>query len=293
MPMSKGIRMAKYTGTFLLSILCMVSVAVDAQSKERVVSVAGSLTEIMYELKLHGSLIAVDTTSQWPSEAASLPQVGYQRALSAEGILSLMPTMVLATADAGPPEVLQQLIDAGVNITVFPRDYSIEGVFERINAIGDMFDQREEAQRLIDSMLQEQLTKSTLNRKLKKPKVAFLLGTNAGSAMASGAATAAHAMIEYAGATNTLSQYDGYKPVNAEALIKAAPDVLVVVAHGSDVDSHIVKEALALPGVALTPAGENQHVIVVDALRFLGFGPRMMAALYDLTRKLHDDVSAQ
>jgi iron complex transport system substrate-binding protein len=258
-----------------------------ADTTQRIVSVAGSVTEIVYALDLQSKLVGVDTTSQWPQVATALPQVGYQRALSAEGILSLAPSVVLATADAGPPEIMQQLIDAGIRIETFARDYSVGGLNERIRQIGKWFDREEEAQSLIVDVMAD-LTKTKERVRLREsPRVVFLLGTQSGSAMAAGRNTSAHAMIEYAGGSNPLESYEGYKPVNAEALIAAAPDVLVVVSHGGDIEQNIAESAAALPGVALTPAGVDNRIIVVDALRFLGFGPRSTKAILELSTQLH------
>ncbi|ASJ76885.1 heme/hemin ABC transporter substrate-binding protein [Granulosicoccus antarcticus] len=260
-----------------------------AEQPQRIVSAAGSLTEIIYALNLEERLVGVDTTSQWPVEALEIAQVGYQRALSAEGILALAPDVVLLTADAGPPEVLQQLQDSGLRMESFPRDYSLEGVYARIEGVGNLLGKMDAANKLITTMKSDaaKLQASIAGR--QSPGVAFLLGTDVGSSMAAGNDTSAHAMITLSGARNALGDYQGYKPVNAEALIEAAPEFLIVVNHGDDNDTaDIVNATLALPGVALTPAGENLRIIVMDALQFLGFGPRTVEAMELLAHKLFE-----
>lgn len=266
----------------LFTLLILGSTQSAAQSEHRVVSVGGALTEIVFALGLQGHLVGVDTTSQYPDAALSMPKVGYQRALSAEGILSLKPTIVLATADAGPPEVLQQIAQAGVEIEIFQRDYTIVGLVERINAIGTLFNQEEEAVKLSSGIVSRFHDFNQFVRQPDTVDAVFLLGAVAGSAMAAGRQTSAHAMFNYAGVNNAMSAYNGYKPVSAEAMIKASPDVLIVVSHGDDNGEDIINSALALPGVGLTPAGRDGRVLVVDALRFLGFGPRTVDALQDL-----------
>ena len=275
-----------------LSILGVLNVSAAAEP-QRIVSTAGSLTEIIYALDLQEMLVGVDTTSQWPLDATSLPQVGYQRALSAEGILALAPTIVAATAEAGPSEVLQQLTGAGVRLETFPRDYTLGGLYHRIEQIGEWFEREDEAGQLVAEIGHDFATAQALVVQDRKPSVVFLLGTEAGSAMAAGSMTSAHAMIEYSGGVNALSTYDGYKPVNAEALIEAAPEFLIVVAHGTDNEGHIAESAASLPGVNLTPAGIKGRIIVVDALRFLGFGPRSAEAMLDLVEILHPVPVAQ
>lgn len=290
--------LARIVDTRIARLVLLISIGgasgiTHADTTQRIVSVAGSVTEIVYALDLQSKLVGVDTTSQWPQVAAALPQVGYQRALSAEGILSLAPSVVLATADAGPPEILQQLVDAGIRIETFARDYSVGGLNERIRLIGKWFDREEEAESLIvDVMIDLTKTKELVHLR-ESLRVVFLLGTQSGSAMAAGRDTSAHAMIEYAGASNPLDSYEGYKPVNAEALIAASPQVLVVVSHGGDTEQNIAEAAAVLPGVALTPAGANNRIIVVDALRFLGFGPRSTKAMLELATQLHPLTNAR
>ena len=102
------------------------------------------------------------------------------------------------------------------------------------------------------------------------------------------------AVVVLSGALNVLGDYDGYRPINAEALIEEAPDVLLVVQHDTDKDQGaVVQSVLNLPGVALTPAGRHARIIVLDALRFLGFGPRTGEALQDLAGMLYPVPDAQ
>ena len=97
-------------------IFLLFSTAAFADTPKRVVSVGGALTETVYALGAGELLVGSDTTSYYPEAAANSPKVGYQRALSAEGILSLSPDLVIMTDEAGPPPVLAQLNSAGVNM---------------------------------------------------------------------------------------------------------------------------------------------------------------------------------
>lgn len=262
----------------------------SASERPRLVSTAGSLTEILYALDLQSHLVGVDTTSRWPEQVAELPTVGYQRALSAEGILSLSPDRILATADAGPAEVLQQLRDAGVQIDQFKRDYTMPGLYQRIRDIARSLGYVERAEELIADIQLEYQQARSLQQGYPTPGVVLLLGVEAGSSMASGSDTAADAMISLAGASNPLT-YSGYKPVNAEALIQAAPDHLLVVQHDADrSDEDVIESVMALPGVELTPAGQSGRITILDGLRFLGFGPRTAGALKDLSAVLHEQA---
>lgn len=292
MTQRKGSWPGRHLAKVLLASVALAGNSVADQSP-RVVSTAGSLTEIMYQLGVQDVLVGVDTTSLWPEEASELPQVGYQRALSAEGILSLAPTLVIATAEAGPAEVLQQIDGAGVQVKTFDHDYSLPALYGRIRQMGEWFDRSAEANELISQMQDDVTATQERTASGKKPKVVLLLGAEAGSSMAAGSDTAAQAMIEYSGGINALGDYSGYKPVNAEALIKAAPEYIIVVSHGDDGEEGLIDAVASLPGVELTPAGINRQFIVADALRFLGFGPRSTRAMLDMSARFYPEAAAQ
>lgn len=143
----------------------------------RIVTVGGELTEIVYALGAGERLAGVDTTSTWPEAARQLPQVGYMHNLSAEGILSLSPTLVLATTNAGPPEVLAQLRLAGVTLVVLPARPTAEGALLKVRAVGEALDREAEAA-VLARQIEEDLTQAQVRvRKLSaRPRVLFLMG---------------------------------------------------------------------------------------------------------------------
>lgn len=260
---------------------------VDDTSNERVVVIGGALTEIIYAIGMEDNLVGVDTTSQYPYAATQLPQVGYQRNLSAEGILSLTPDVIFATDDAGPPPVIEQLRQAGVRIQFLPSDYSLDTVIKRVELLSAHFNRTAQGEQLIARIEEQMKTAKSQTQSLEAPpRVVVLLGTEAGSAMAAGLDTGAAVMVDYAGAENVMTQYTGYKPISPEALIGAAPDALIVVSIGDEDQQTIIDNVLQLPGVAQTPAGMQSRIIVTDALQLLGFGPRIGEAVIDLTTAL-------
>lgn len=119
----------------------------------RIVSINVGLTEIVYELGAQGALVG--TTSLYPAAATKLPQVGYQRNLSIEGILSLKPTHILVSAEAGPPIVLQQLKNSGIEIIQFAQQYSMDAVLDRIRVIAQLTDKKTEGDILINEIRQQ------------------------------------------------------------------------------------------------------------------------------------------
>ncbi|MEX0582565.1 MAG: ABC transporter substrate-binding protein, partial [Sneathiella sp.] len=137
----------------LISVIFLLfSTVALADAPKRVVSVGGALTEAVYALGAGELIVGSDTTSYYPEAAAASPKVGYQRALSAEGILSLNPDLVLMTDEAGPPPVLAQLKSAGVNMLTLNAGRSLEDVKKNIEVISGALDRKEEGAALIADM---------------------------------------------------------------------------------------------------------------------------------------------
>jgi iron complex transport system substrate-binding protein len=258
-----------------------------AEPPQRVVAVGGAVTEIVYALGAGERLVAADSTSTYPPEARRLPRVGYMRSLSAEGVLSMNPNLVLATSDAGPPSVIRQIRNAGVRIEVLANDHSIESLRANVRGVaaalgasqrGAEFDARIAAEW---SAVQQQVA-----RYPTRPRVLFLLAHSSNNAMVSGDGTSADAMIRLAGGVNAFSGVNGYKPLTAEAVVAAAPEVILITREGVDAIGG-VDQLFKRPGLALTPAGKNQRVVAFDALYLIGFGPRLPQAVRELAGQLH------
>lgn len=263
-----------------------------AQAPEpRVVSVGGALTEIVYALGAQKTLVAVDTTSTHPPEALKLARVGYQRQLSSEGVLSMRPSVVLATNEAGPPAVISQLKSAGVKFETVTAEHTFEEVRNKVRTVSGALGMAAQGARLDDAITAE--WKSTQDfvaafekKSGRKPRVLFLLlHSAAGGLMASGEGTAADAVIRYAGGINAVSGYKGYKPLAEEAVIAAAPDFVLLTREGLEAIGGIDK-LWQKPGLALTPAAKNKRYAAPDALYLLGFGPRLPKAVRELAEKL-------
>lgn len=271
------------------ALLCLLAAATMAfaADKGRVVSAGGSITETIYALGAQDSLVAVDISSLYPKEAEALPKVGYARQLSAEGILSVNPTLVLAHDDAGPPDVLTQIEAAGVKVVKLPNGHTSEIAIDRILKIGDALNKKPEAEALVATLKADLAQAQELAAKATtKPKVLFIYTRGGGVMNVSGTDTAADAMIELAGATNAVKEYTGYKPLTAEAAVAAAPDVILVTEHGLQ-SAGGIDEFLKQPGLILTPAGQARRVVSMDDVLLLGFGPRLGKAALELNEKLH------
>ena len=260
--------------------------------QQRIVCIGAALTEIVYAIGAQSYLVGVDTTSTFPKAAQLIPQVGYARSLSAEGILALLPTRVFVTEEAGPPDVLRQISSAGVPIEVLNSEYRYEGLIKRIAVLGRLLNQEAAAVTLIERLNLEwdqlHFPVSSEASIMSTPlRVLFLFAHSSSRLMAAGAQTGAHAMIEYAGAMNAASGYLGYRPLTPESLVSASPDILLMTDHGFRAlgDLSVV---LKLPGVMQTPAGKNRHILTMDAGLLLGFGPRLPFAVKHLKSQFMD-----
>ena len=268
---------------------------------KRLVCVGGALTEMIYALEVQNLLVGVDTTSLFPEAARALPSVGYSRALSVEGVLSLSPTHVLATEDAGPPAVLRQLAAAGIPVAVLKANHRFEGMLERLAQVGDMAQRPVQAaalaQRLRTEWARTQVQVSAdqarwmAQRKGAPLRVLFVLSHSVSQIMVAGSATAAQAVIEYAGAVNAISGFTGFKPMTPEAALAAQADVILGTDQGLKAVGG-VPGLLRLPGVGDTPAGLARRVVSMEAMLLLGFGPRLPAAVRELSAGLLSAVRA-
>lgn len=271
---------------------CMLApwaTAATGKGKQRIISVGGAITEIIFALNANNDLVAVDTTSNFPESVQKLPNVGYARALSAEGVLALAPTQIIASEDAGPPAVIRQLSSSGIPLAVLPAHHKFEGVLDRIRQIGELTGTQAQAATLMQG-LQLEWTKVRTpieQRKSKVPKAVFILAHAPNQIMVAGRETAAHAVLEYAGASNALTAanggngFSGYKPLTPEAMIAAQPDIIVVTDQGLKASGGI-DSVLKLPGVEQTPAGRKRRVLSQEAMLMLGFGPRLPIAISQL-----------
>lgn len=255
----------------------------------RIVTIGGPITEIVFALGRGDHVVAVDTSSVYPATVDAVAKIGYQRTLSAEPILAHAPTLVIASADAGPASALAQLRAAGVRVERIASATTIDEAARRIVAVGDVLDAHDAAHTLADHLRADaQRARDRCCVMLGAParpavRAALVYARGAGTVMLAGTDTPGVAMLELAGARNAVGSFAGYKPISAEALVAAAPEVIVIPSRGL---ASIGGEAglLAMPGVADTPAGRNHRIVAVEDLMLLGFGPRLPEAIDTLAR---------
>lgn len=252
---------------------------VTAQDAKNVLSIGSDVTEIIYALGAQDRLVARDTTSRYPAAANALPDVGYMRALSPEGVLSVDPGLILASEGAGPLETIDVLKSANVEYVSLGRGYAPEDVAAKIRKIGDALDMSEAAEALAsdtEATLSAQKAKADTIEGTRK-RIMFVLSIRDGKITVSGRDTNAAAMIKLAGGMNALDSFSGYKTLSDEAASSAAPDVILMMNAGG---SHgaTAEQVFALPSLAITPAAENQTLVKIDGIFINGSGPRTAGA---------------
>ncbi len=275
---------ARLQAGLIFSLGLGLAASAFAQAPQRVIALGGSVTEIAVALGAEARLVARDTTSNFPDRILALPDVGYIRALSPEGVLAQDPDLVLAEGDAGPPEAVEVLKAAGVPFTLLPEATTPEGVTAKITAVAAALDLVPEGDRLAAQVGADLAKARTRADALTaKKRVLFILSLQGGRIMAGGEGTEAEGIIALSGGVNAGAGFSGYKQMTDEAVIAAAPDVVLMMDREGDL-AVADADLWAHPALALTPAGQAKAVIRMDGMLLLGFGPRSpqaATALYD------------
>lgn len=249
------------------------------------------MTEILYALKADAKIAAVDSTSQFPVQALNeKPNVGYMRALSAEGVLPANPTVIVASKDAGPPDVVKALKASAVPYVEVPDDRTPEGAAAKVRFIASLVGAESAGEALAKSVEQDFAALAQDRAKITKPvRAVFVLTVQNGRATVAGGHTSADAVIKLAGAENAAGGIEGYKPLVEEAATELAPDAIVTMRHSSS--TFTSDQMLSVKGLQASPAGQNKRVIEMDGLYLLSFGPRSAHAARDLMAALYPGLT--
>ncbi|GAB1362324.1 hemin ABC transporter substrate-binding protein [Rhodobacter sp.] len=264
--------------------LALLPIPAAAQDAQRVISLGGSVTEIAVALGAEDRLIARDTTSNYPASIEALPDVGYIRALSPENVLALAPDLIIAESDAGPPEAVEVLKSAGIPFLLMPEAHGADGIPAKIIGVGAALEKHAEAKALAETVSMGLDEAKVRAAAVTAPKrVLFILSLTGGRVMAGGEGSSAEGIIRLAGGSNAGTGFQGYKPMTDEAVIAAAPDVILMMEREGDL-AIANAEVLAHPALAETPAGKSGAIVRMDGMLLLGFGPRTpeaAATLYE------------
>ncbi|MEM7094158.1 MAG: ABC transporter substrate-binding protein [Actinomycetota bacterium] len=255
---------------------------VTIESVDRIIPLDGTVAEVVFALGLGDRVVATDLSATYPAEADALPEIGYQRSLTAESIATFAPTVLLATEIAGPPETIEDLRRLGFPLVIVPNESSADGPSGKIRAVAEALGVPERGEVLAQAL------ESTIEAHRgapgdDAPVVAALYIRGASTQLVLGEDAATHWLIEAAGGVNiaTLMELESATPISAESLLVQAPDILLVPAAGLESVGGI-EGLLEVGGLGATPAGQNRAVLSYDDQLLLGNGPRTGDLLADL-----------
>ncbi|ATP91499.1 hemin ABC transporter substrate-binding protein [Aeromonas caviae] len=228
---------------------------------ERIVSIGPATTELILALGGEQSLVATDVSSPEPR---GVPKVGYHRALAAEGILSLSPTLVVGSDEMGPNSTLDQLRRANVKVEVMATAPTLANLNERIDTLAHLLGDQAAGSKLKEEIAAQSDTLAAQAKQNKPLKVAFLLLHKGQPTSIAGGNTTASALITLAGGVNPVAGLHDYKPVSTESLIELQPDLVLV--SGRDWQQYQDPDAVLrqVPALSATPAGKNKAIHAID-----------------------------
>lgn len=275
------VRLAAYA-IACVAVLSLISLPLYAEQARRVVTLGGAVTEIVYALGQEDRLVARDSTSSHPPEVLDLPDVGYVRALSPEGVLSVEPDLIVAIEGSGPPETMEVLRAASVPVVTVSEGYDATAIMEKITAVADALGVPDKGTRLAEQVRSELEAAVASGRNDSPPRVLFILSLQGGRILAAGTGTAAEGIISLSGGVNALGGFNGYQQVSEEAVLLAAPDVILMMNRSG---SHSInnEDILDHPVLGRTPAAETGAIVRQPGLLLLGFGPRTPEAVTNLS----------
>ena len=263
----------------------------------RIISLNGDLTEIIFELGLGNNVVGVDVTTTYPPEAAALNDqgqtVGFAQQLTAEAVLRFEPTLVIGDTQVAPPEAIEQLRGAGIPVVILETQTTLEGVETKINQVAEILGVPDEGAALAERVMGEiDAARDLAADDDSDPRAAFVYVRGPQVVFLFGAGMATQAMIEGAGAIDAgvESGVFGPAPLTPEALVAAAPEVIVLPEAGLEALGGL-DAFLALPGVADTPAAQNDAFLAYDEAYFFNLGPRAGQALDEFVRDLYPDIA--
>lgn len=265
-------------------MLCLLALPVFAA--QRVVSIGGDVTEIVYALGAGDQLVGRDSTSFRPAQATQLPDVGYMRQLNTEGILALKPTLVLTNEQAKPSQVLTQLSGVGVKVVEVTGENSLSAISQKVTTIATALNETAAAQPLLRQVSQQIAAIPSTRLPVK---VLYIMANSGMTTMVAGNQTAADVAIRSAGLTNVMGNVPHYQTLSAEGVIAAAPDLVLVDRSGVQALGGPDK-FWKLPGLAMTPAGKHHRLLYIDQMALLGFGldtPKAILQLRQAAEKIH------
>lgn len=272
-------------------IFFLLTVA-TAHAQLRIITAGSVITETVCALGDCDKIIASDRTSLFPAHIQQLPSIGYRSAIKAEGIISLKPTLIIAEKDYVNDAVLQQLDQSGIKLVIVNRKLNFEDTKKFIAQIGAALGREQEARKLI-AKNEAELAEANgwLKRATTTPRVLGIYNHGTATISAAGKDSFAE-ILNYVGAANAVQNIDRYKPLNAESVIAANPEYLLMLSTGVEGIGGI-EGVLKIPGVLQTVAGAKKQILAIESMKLTNFGPRFGETVKELVLLLHPELRAK
>lgn len=258
----------------------------------RIVTLSGDLTEATFAVGKGDAVVATDVTTIHPPEAIELPVVGVGRFLTAEGVLRERPTLVLGDTQTSPVEAIEQIRSAGVPVVIFDVPTTFEGLYQKARDVGTVLGVPAEGEKLATELETSiSAAVSTATALDPRPRVAFVYSRGPDVMLLFGDGMTTEPVIEAAGGIDAGAESGVVGTVNVtpEALVAAAPDVIVTTSEGLAALGG-VDGMLRIPGFSETPAGQSGRILNYPEGDFLTFGPRVSDLLARFIADLRDVV---
>src|SRR5690606_26170934 len=185
----------------------------------RIVSLNGTVSEIISELGLIDQIVGTDVASTYPESLADKPKVGHNKKVPVEGVLALRPNLIIGTKEDLNQETVEQFQQAGVRLILIDQQFSVEGTKNLIRTVSDSLDLSAKGDSILNTFDQEMAEVADYNTTAEKPKVLFIYARGAGTMMVGGTGTQADQVIALAGGNNVAKDFEQYRPLTPEALV--------------------------------------------------------------------------
>ncbi|MEA3414790.1 MAG: cobalamin-binding protein [Thermodesulfobacteriota bacterium] len=257
-----------------------------SDNPQRVVSLAPSITEIIYELGQEHRLSGVTRFSDFPPEAAKLPKVGSFVQLDLERIVALKPDLCLSTKDGNPRAVVERLESLQIPVYVVnPRD--MDSMMKTVVEIGVLLNADQKAKTLAQKMRSRiQKVERLVAKASNRPRVFYQVGIF--PIVSAGSNTFIHELILLAGGENLAAGLTAYPRFSREQVLALSPEVFIIssMAKG-EVFERVKKEWSRWTDI---PAVRNQQIFLVDSNLFDRPTPRLLDGLKLLVRLIHPEL---
>jgi len=251
----------------------------------KIVSLNGAITEVLVGLGLEKNIVGTDITSNYPERMKKKPKVGHNRNINAEGVIALEPDLIIGIKKEVAPALAAQFKAAGVKLLLVDQEYSIRGTKNLIHSLADSLGLSAKGDMIIKQLNTDLAKVKPSAGHDKRAKVLFIYARGTGTMMVGGTGTQVAQAIQIAGGQNAITEFADYKPLTAEALVKANPDIILL--FNSGLQSLGGANGLEkVQGVKETSAGKNKKIITMDGELLSSFGPRLGIAIQELSAKI-------